>query len=124
MNSMSGKIKTVDREQTPDIFNQIGINWDFQGKATPYFYFDKELLRRSIAHYSQRKFKLYYSAKSCLFKGLVKEVSDSLEGFTVSSIDYLQSVREETSGPIHFISPSVERAGDQKNKQLRLFPYF
>lgn len=81
--------------------------WDLGSKKTPYFYFDKSIFIRNIKKYSKREFQLYYSTKSCLFDVLVKQTSKDLDGFTVSSIDYLKRVRSETDKPIHFISPCI-----------------
>ena len=76
-------------------------------KKTPYFYFDKNIFIKNINNYSKKLFRHYYSVKSCLFDGLIKEISKNLDGFTVSSIDSLRKVRAETDKPIHFISPLI-----------------
>ena len=81
--------------------------WDLHSRKTPYFYFDKNILNRNMKNYSNRNFKCYYSVKSCMFNGLIKEVSKNLDGFTVSSIDHLKKVRVETDKPIHFVSPLI-----------------
>ena len=88
------------------MMKEVLINFS---KKTPYFYFDKDTFLKNIRNYSFKKFLHYYSAKSCLFKGLIKEIAGSLDGFTVSSIDYLYKVRAETSKPIHFVSPLIRK---------------
>ena len=86
------------------LMNNLIVN---VSKETPYFYFDKNIFDKNIKNYSNKKFQHYYSTKSCLFDGLIKKISKNLDGFTVSSIDYLKRVRSETSKPIHFVSPLI-----------------
>ena len=87
-------------------------------KKTPYFYFDKNIFDKNIKKYSNKKFQHYYSTKSCLFDGLIKKISKNLDGFTVSSIDYLKRVRSETSKTIHFVSPLIR---EQEIKAINSF---
>ena len=78
-------------------------------KKTPYFYFDKNIFSKNIKKYSHKRFQHYYSTKSCLFDGLIKKISRNLDGFTVSSTDYLYKVRSETPKPICFVSPLIRK---------------
>ena len=87
-------------------------------KKTPYFYFNKEIFSKNIKKYSHKRFQHYYSVKSCLFNGLIRKISRNLDGFTVSSTDYLQKVRAETSKPIHFVSPLIRKKEIQSLNSL------
>ena len=80
---------------------------DLRQEHTPYFLFDINRIRDNISRYKNLKFALNYSVKSCLFEGLVREIEDMLDGFTVSSKGDLKKVRNETTKPIQFISPLI-----------------
>ena len=76
---------------------------------TPFFYFDSNKLTECAKQYSLRNFKLYYSVKACLFKGLIHFFSPLVDGFTVSSIRELENTRSETKKNIHFVSPLIRK---------------
>ncbi len=74
---------------------------------SPLFYFDSNKLSQRAKQYSHRKFKLYYSVKASLFKGLATLLHPLVDGFSVSSITELENTKAETSRPIHFVSPLI-----------------
>ena len=61
--------------------------------STPYFFFDKEKLKKNLQNYSKRNFKAYYSLKSCNFSDFLDTVALEFDGFTLSSINYIKKVK-------------------------------
>lgn len=72
-----------------------------------YYNYDIIEINKNIAKYRLRNFKLFYSVKACLFKGLIEYIDSLVDGYSVSSIAELKKVRKETDKPIHFVSPLI-----------------
>ncbi|MDE0150958.1 MAG: hypothetical protein OXK80_00460 [Bdellovibrionales bacterium] len=77
--------------------------------GSPFFYFNNRKILFCVKRYSSRNFLLNYSAKACLFKGLIKFFNPLIDGFSVSSIDELKKTKLETNKPIHFVSPLIRK---------------
>ena len=82
--------------------------------STPYFLFDKEKLKQNISFHKEMserlQIKLIYSLKSLSQVEILKEIAQSIEGFSVSSLfesnlaRYVNNGRQHT---IHFVSPGI-----------------
>ena len=83
------------------------LNQPLSDSPTPVFVFDKGEIINCAKKYQGRQYNLYYSVKACLFKGLVKYISPLINGFSVSSVTELETTREETQKPVHFVSPLI-----------------
>ena len=77
--------------------------------ATPFFLYDKNILKKNSLKYSSRKFYLNYSIKSCSFLGVLQEIEALVDGFTVTSISDLNKIRKLSKKPIHYVSPLIRR---------------
>ena len=74
---------------------------------TPFFLFDKTILKKNVVRYSSRKFHLNYSIKSCSFLKVLEEIEPLVDGFTVTSTKDLNDVRDISKKSIHFVSPLI-----------------
>ena len=74
---------------------------------TPFFLFDKDILKENASKYLSRKFYLNYSIKSCSHLGVLQEVEPFVDGFTVTSAKDLDHVRKISKKNIHYVSPMI-----------------
>ena len=77
--------------------------------STPFFLYDKNILKENLARYGLKKFHLNYSVKSCSCVEVLQEVEPWVDGFTVTSVRDLNSVRELSDKNIHYVSPMIRK---------------
>jgi carboxynorspermidine decarboxylase len=90
-------------------------NWIDSVPETPAFVFDKDRLKANLSRLEQVRSasdcQILYSIKACPVEGLMREVSDSVDGFSVSSLFEARLANEVTNGEssLHITTPGFRK---------------
>ena len=75
---------------------------------TPFFLYDRSILKKNIVRYSSRNFCFNYSVKSCSLPNVLQEIEPFVDGFTVTSVRDLSNARKLSGKKnIHYVSPML-----------------
>ncbi|MES9831805.1 MAG: hypothetical protein ABW139_06125 [Candidatus Thiodiazotropha sp. DIVDIV] len=95
--------------------NEVSTEWVESLASSPSFVFDEKRLSENLAvlaHIRQvSNCRMLYSIKACPFKGLLNQIHDHVDGFSVSSLFEARLADEVTNGlkPLHITTPGFIR---------------